>query len=154
MDTFSNLLMQLLNASDMKTKDLFRILEERGSGISYPALGAYKNFNSVPPFDRAKMILDALNYDISDEDLTSILQFSRDELKRFREDDQSVLQQGIRLSPAYYDKDIDALALREIIERRAIEVLPDAGNFNSYVNKLIKDDLLQAGYLREGKSDL
>lgn len=150
MDTFSTLMMQLLAGSNMKMMDIFRILESKNAGISYPSLAAYKNFNAVPSFDRARMILDALDFSISDEELTEMLQFSRDELKRYREDDQKIMQQGLRLQPSYYDKDINAPELREIIEKRALEVLPETGNFNSYVNKLIRDDLIQAGYIREG----
>ena len=146
MDTFSGLIRQLLESSNMTARQLFRILQDRNTDISYPAIGSYKNYDSVPSFDRARAILDALEYEISDEDLADILQYSRDELKTIRQDEQTI-QQGVRLSPKFFSDNINAAELRTMIDSRIEEITTVNGNFNSYISWLIKNDLTSAGYL-------
>ena len=153
MDTFSKILIQLLGSSHMNMRDLYRALQAKDAGISYPALGSYKSFNSVPSFDRARMILDVFGYDISDEELSEILQFSRDELKSIREEDPMFMQQGVRLSPKSFSDDINVTELRSMIDSRIADINPDNGNFNSYVTSLIKDDLIKSGYLNLGEDN-
>lgn len=151
MDTFSGIFIQLLESSDMSMRDIYRALKEKGVNISYPALAAYKSFNSVPPFDRARMILDVFGYEISDDDLSDILQYSKSELKSIREDDLPFLQQGVRLSPKSFSENINVGELRSFIEDRIQEIELENNTFNSYVTKLIKDDLTNAGYLPVGE---
>ncbi len=146
MDTFSGLMRQLLESSNMTARQLYRILRDRNEDISYPAIGSYKNYDSVPSFDRARAILDALEYEISDDDLSEILQYSRDELKTIRQDEQTV-QQGVRLSPKFFSANINAAELRTMIDGRIEELTSVNGNFNSYISWLIKNDLTDAGYL-------
>lgn len=135
-----------MESSDMTARQLFRILRDRNVDISYPAIGSYKNYDSVPSFDRARAILDALEYEISDDDLSEILQYSRDELKEIRQDEQTV-QQGVRLSPKFFSGNINAAELRTMIDSRIEELTSVNGNFNSYISWLIKNDLTNAGYL-------
>ncbi len=130
----------------MTARQLFRILRDRNVDISYPAIGSYKNYDSVPSFDRARAILDALEYEISDDDLSEILQYSRDELKEIRQDEQTV-QQGVRLSPKFFSGNINAAELRTMIDSRIEELTSVNGNFNSYISWLIKNDLTNAGYI-------
>lgn len=152
MDTFSGLMRQLLDSSNMSSKQLYLVLKEKNAGISYPAIGSYKNFDSVPSFDRAKKILDAFGYDIPDEELTEILEYSREELKSIRQDEQ-MIQQGVRLSPKYFSKEINAAELRTMIDSRIEEISAVNGNFNSYMSWLIKRDLISAGYLFLGEDN-
>lgn len=135
-----------MESSNMTARQLFRILRDRNVDISYPAIGSYKNYDSVPSFDRARAILDALEYEISDDDLSEILQYSRDELKEIRQDEQTV-QQGVRLSPKFFSGNINAAELRTMIDSRIEELTSVNGNFNSYISWLIKNDLTNAGYL-------
>ena len=151
MDTFSSIMRQLLGSSGMTMRQLYRKLNEENSDISYPALGSYKNYDSVPSFDRARMIFDAFGYEVRDEELSEILQYSRAELKTIREDDQTMVQQGVRLSPRNFMKDMKADELRSLIDDRIAELAPDINNFNSYITRLIKDDLIQSGLLPLGE---
>lgn len=151
MDTFSSIMRQLLGSSGMTMRQLYRKLNEENSDISYPALGSYKNYDSVPSFDRARMIFDAFGYDATDDELSDILQYSRAELKTIREDDQTMIQQGVRLSPKNFSKDMKADELRSLIDDRIAELAPDINNFNSYITRLIKDDLIQSGILPLGE---
>ena len=151
MDTFSSIMRQLLGSSGMTMRQLYRKLNEENSDISYPALGSYKNYDSVPSFDRARMIFDAFGYDATNDELSDILQYSRAELKTIREDDQTMIQQGVRLSPKNFSKDMKADELRSLIDDRIAELAPDINNFNSYITRLIKDDLIQSGILPLGE---
>ena len=151
MDTFSRIMRQLLESSGITMRQLYRKLIEMNSDISYPALGSYKNYDSVPSFVRARMILDAFGYEVTDEELSEILQYSRAELKTIREDDQTMIQQGVRLSPRNFSKNMKADELRSMIDQRIAELGPDISNFNSYITWLIKDDLMQSGLLPLGE---
>ena len=151
MDTFSSIMRQLLESSNITMRQLYRKLNENNADISYPALGSYKNYDSVPSFDRARMIFDAFGYDATDDELSDILQYSRAELKTIREDDQTMIQQGVRLSPKNFSKDMKADELRSLIDDRIAELAPDINNFNSYITRLIKDDLIQSGLLPLGE---
>ena len=75
-----------------------------------------------------------------------ILQYSRDELKTIRQDEQTI-QQGVRLSPKFFSDNINAAELRTMIDSRIEEITTVNGNFNSYISWLIKNDLTSAGYL-------
>lgn len=151
MDSFSVVLRQLIDYSELSMRDLAAELKQSGSNISYPALAAYKNYYSVPPFDRARQILDMFQYEISDDELIAMLEYSRSELKSMREDNYSVIQQGLRIPASQFGQSYNAIQVRDIIDQRIEELLPENGNFNAYVTYLIKNDLIMSGYLtKEG----
>ena len=145
--TFSSLFTQLLMSSNESVRDLYRSLQNEGNEISYPSLVSYKNFNALPTFDRARYILNHYNYPLSDNELTEMLDYSRQELKEYRMDNSKVYQRGIRLSPAFFDDELTVQGLERLIEQRSIEIDPDSGNINQYIGKLIKDDLIKNAYL-------
>ena len=72
----------------MNMRELYRALQSKDAGISYPALGSYKSFNSVPSFDRARMILDIFGYNISDEELLVLLKGGESDSLLFYEADR------------------------------------------------------------------
>ena len=142
---------QLLESSNYSVRDLHQKLAEAGSSISYPALAAYKNYYSVPPFDRARTILNVFEYDIPDTALAEVLQYSREELKSLREDNYEVIQQGLRIQAYQFGGSLNAVQIRDLIDERIAELFDDNGNFNSYVLYLIKNDLIESGYLTPEK---
>ena len=70
-----------------------------------------------------------------------------------REDDSSVMSQGVRLSPKAFSSEINAYELKELIDQRIADVFSGNGNFNSYVTKLIKDDLIESNILTRGEDN-
>ena len=147
--TFSSLFIQLLSSSNETVRSLYRDLRNTGNEISYPSLVSYKNFNALPTFDRARLILNHYNYPLSDLELREMLEYSRQELKDFRLDNSKYYQRGIRLSPSFFGDTLSVQGLELMIEQRTLEVDPEGGSINQYISKLIKDDLIRNAYLKE-----
>ena len=147
--TFSGLLIQLLTASGKTIKDLYDDLVRSGSSISYQSLSSYKRYMTVPVFERAKTILTVLHYNsLSDQELVDILEFSRNELRRLKEENRADVRQGVRLIPSKFDPSLSADELDIMITRRISE-LSIGQNFNDYVTYLIRNDLIQSGYIKQ-----
>ena len=144
--TFSSLFIQLLSSSEMSLRKVHQLLNDT---ISYPALSSYKNFNTVPPLDRARAILNVFNYPISDDELLEILAYSKKELKEYNEDDDKLYRKSIRIVPSDIQANLTRQALEQIITSRVLDVDPENGNINKYITELIKKDLYENSYLKE-----
>ena len=146
--TFSTLLTQILNASGMSLTKASQYLEEKGINVPYSSLAAYKAFTSVPEYDRAVEILNGFDYPISSEELLEVIQYSKSELKDYKTDTRQYLNKGLRLNPKQFQEDMTADELERILEVRMNEI--GEPNLNSYISKLIKNDLVSEGLI-EGK---
>lgn len=152
--TFSTLLTQLINENGESTRKVAINMQERLSKenspvkMSYPALASYKNFTSVPSFERAVLIMNYFNYPITNEELTEILDYSRIELKKMKLDDIKDIRQGIRLNPKAFSNDLSAAELEILIKQRISELYEDENaSMNTYITGLIKNDLILSGYI-------
>ena len=153
--TFSALLTQLINESGISTRKIAldiqkKLLSENNQlKFSYPALISYRNFNTVPSFEKATIIINYFNYPISNEELTEILDYSRSELKKIKLDYDKDVRQGIRLNPKNFDETMTASDLEIMIKQRIGEIYPDeSGSINTYISDLIKKDLTNSGYIQ------
>lgn len=153
--TFSALLTQLINESGISTRrvaiDIQKRLAKEASQLkfSYPALISYRNFNTVPSFEKASIIINYFNYPISNEELTEILDYSRSELKKIKLDYDKDIRQGIRLNPKNFEESLTASELELMIKQRISEIYPDeSGSINTYISDLIKKDLTNSGYIQ------
>ena len=151
--TFSTLLTQLVDESEDSLRKTALKLQNRlnaqnsSINMSYQTLAAYRNFTSVPSFERAATILDFFNYQIDSQRLTEILDYSRMELKKINEEKD--IRQGIRLNPKNFKDNFSATELEIIIKQRINEIYGNEnGSINSYVTDLIKNDLISSGYLQ------
>ena len=156
MITFAALLSQLVDESGMSNRkvalDIQKKLKEQNSNISlsYPSFFAYRNFTMVPSFEKASIIVDYFNYDITNEELSSILEYSRNELKKLKEDDNKDIRQGIRINPSNFSRNLSTSELEILIKNRIDELYgEDKGSLNAYINDLIKCDLIKYGYINE-----
>ena len=153
--TYSALLTQILQAENKKCQDLYEVVIKYEKDynlniqISYPALAAYKNYSIVPTFEKASLILKAVGYSISTTDLSKILEYSRQELKRMKSEGQNDIRQGVRINPKKMGLSINVSELELLIKRRINELYDKDESFNSYVNDLIKNDLIQSGYINQ-----
>ena len=144
MITFAALLSQLVDESGMSNRkvalDIQKKLKEQNSNISlsYPSFFAYRNFTMVPSFEKASIIVDYFNYDITNEELSSILEYSRNELKKLKEDDNKDIRQGIRINPSNFSRNLSTSELEILIKNRIDELYgEDKGSLNAYINDLI-----------------
>ena len=154
MITFSALLSQLVDESGMTNRKVALAIQDElkkensNVTLSYPSFFAYRNFTMVPSFEKASIIVKYFNYDISNEELSNILEYSRSELKKIKEDDNKDIRQGIRIKPSNFSDDMSASELEIIIKNRIDELYgEDKGSINGYINDLIKDDLIKYGYI-------
>lgn len=139
--TFSVLMTQLYDESDFKTvKELSDQLGEQGYPIKYTTLMSYKKFEVVPPFEKARQIMDTFGYDISDDRLREILDYSRTELKNINSS-RRYLQRGFRLNPRHFKKDMTVEQLEQRISERADVLFGDNATINMYIEYLIKKDM-------------
>lgn len=139
--TFSVLMTQLYEESDFKTmKELSDALSESGAPIKYTTLMSYKKFEVVPPFEKAKQIVHAFEYDLPDDDLQKILDYSRSELKAINSS-RRYLQRGFRLNPRHFRKDMTVEQLEQRISERADTLFGDNATINMYIEYLIKKDM-------------
>ena len=152
--TFSTLLIQLISESGKSTRKIALEIQEQLKDdssqltLSYPAFISYRNFTTVPSFEKASLIINYFNYEISNEELTEILDYSRSELKKIKLDDDKDIRQGIRLNPKNFNEEWSAAELEITIKQRIEELYgEDKGSINSYISDLIKKDLEKAGYI-------
>lgn len=139
--TFSVLMTQLYEESDFKTmKELSDALSESGAPIKYTTLMSYKKFEVVPPFEKAKQIVHTFEYDLPDDDLQKILDYSRSELKAINSS-RRYLQRGFRLNPRHFRKDMTVEQLEQRISERADTLFGDNATINMYIEYLIKKDM-------------
>ena len=147
--TFATLFGQILIASDMNLRQAQAFLEDRNVQVPYKSLSAYKTFTAVPAYDRALDILKAFDYEITDEELSDLLQYSATELKQYREDAKKYLVRGVRFNPKFFAEDLSSDDLEFIINQRVDEA--GDGNLNAYLSRLVKEDLIENGFLEEEK---
>lgn len=152
--TFSTLLTQLVNESEESLRQIAKkiqdILTDQNSSVklSYQTLAAYRNFTSVPSFERAVIIMTYFNYSIDNQQLTEILDYSRSELKKMNEEKD--IRQGIRLNPRNFEDGMSVTELEIIIKQRIAEIYgEDNGSINTYVTDLMKKDLISSGYIQQ-----
>ena len=80
-------------------------MSDSGAPIKYTPLMSYKKFEVVPPFEKARQIIRTFQYELSDDDLQKILDYSRSELKAINSS-RRYLQRGFRLNPRHFRKDM------------------------------------------------
>lgn len=146
--TFSTLLVQLMEQMSFNTKETCDFLKHNGIDVPYSTFSSYKSFETVPSIERARSIINAFGYQISEAELKEIISYSREESRKLKESNGYV-QTGIRLSAKQFGKDIDSEQLDVMLTQRASELIEKQPSLNSYVTYLIKKDLIESGYLKE-----
>ena len=153
--TFSSLFIQLLNESGISLAKTYRDMSDQGLYIPYSSLAGYKNFTVVPTFERALDILDYYKYPLTKDELSEILSYSRQQLSRIDiSSDKSVIRRGIQLSAQNISPALNADDLDVMLTRRIQELFPDReANLSTYINDLIKKDLIESGYVDGGENE-
>lgn len=137
---FSDLLKGLMKDENLtKTTIMHEWLQEHECNIAYSSLVRYVSGSACPSFGKAKSILKAFKYEISDEELQELL----DNSKKATDENDSSIMKGTVLSSK--DFDISVVQLEELITQRILET--EAPSFSKYVSNLIKDDLIKNGLL-------
>ncbi len=146
LDTFQEVLSDAMRKKSIKTaREFERYLFKAGIDyIKFRRIAEYKQGVVVPPFEKAKVMLDSLEYDITEDKLIRILSNSKKSLSSTKEEmagGQSFRKtKSVTLNYKIIDKTKDADAVNTIIEERIEELFGNKSSFSAYINLLIKKD--------------
>ena len=146
--TYSFLLSNLLEQSDYSSVKSFYLSKENQLPVSYSTFSNYVNGNLVPTFERAKEILNTFDADMSAEDLTDVLNFSKRALKDI-DRNEKYIQHGVRMNCEEFGT--SKVMLERFLQMRSEELTGKTKSFNAYVCMLIKKDLEASGMLKGGE---
>ena len=115
----------------------------------------YRKGERIPSFLIAKEILKIANVDISDSDLSEILENSRNELKEEKPETQNVgfdrkevekkanNKRKIVVNLDELNLDVDMELKNQILDDRVVQLYGDESEINKYVQALIEKDLAE-----------
>lgn len=151
-ESFSGILSAAMDASEIGPVNFSAILADKDPtySIDVRRIREYINGSHTPPFDKAKFMLQTLDYDISDEDLRKALQINkmlvkeRSEYKPFS-DKEILCSVRIKFKNIFGKDYTDGKLLPEEAERKfwdRVNSLSDGTNsLSKYIQALVTKDI-------------
>lgn len=159
--TFNTILHRILQERDINLTRLYKDLCDLGMNITYASLYAYYTGTTVPTYSTAKKILKLVKYTVTNDELETVLEYSKKVSKAEKDDDNNVLYLNLKIKPKNISSEYmnDAKALRTIIEMRADELFGkddeisqlSAGGkrkLSAYISYLVKKDLEESKFIK------
>jgi transcriptional regulator with XRE-family HTH domain len=121
-----------------KCTEACEFLRDKGLDVKRTTLSTYLKGEVVPPYEKAKAILNVIGYETSEEELSAILEFSKENKKK-SQFEQNKIETKLCLRPQMFG--FDNIVIFE-------EVLTDKytnkgfENLNDYLIDLIQKDLM------------
>lgn len=154
--TFSELINERINEGmHNANRMIVNSLANKNVNVSMRAMQKYRKGERVPSFLIAKEILKIANVDISDSDLSEILENSRNELKEEKPETQNVgfdrkevekkanNKRKIVVNLDELNLDVDMELKNQILDDRVVQLYGDESEINKYVQALIEKDLAE-----------
>lgn len=117
-------------------------LKELGIKITTRSIQRYRSGDSIPSLETATIVLDFLQYPISQELLIACLQEGKNYRFNTTYRDKNVPKKITINAKDFCLENITSQELMHLIEKRANELYPDKKNsFSYYIEKLIEKDL-------------
>ena len=144
---FSDILKDTIEDNEISSyRNFERLLSEKGiTDIKFRRIAEYCNGYTVPSFEKAKNMLNVLDYEISDEDLTSLLSKSREKAKEVKANfgyiQKGKIQKSVFLTYKNLISGFEIDEAESILNDRIEELFGDKTRFSAYVNSLIRKDL-------------
>ena len=156
-ETFERKLKRIL---EEKQKSLIKIheeLEDKNVIVTYASLYSYLTGKSIPPQQKAEQILSALGYNTEKEELTNVIEVSKN-VHAERRKKETVLHLNLKIKPEMITKEFqnDPEKAKKIIDKRASEFFGEKPEslkkkkkrkLSAYIAMLIKEDLEENSYL-------
>lgn len=120
-----------------KCTDACKYLNEKGLDIKRTTLSTYLKGEVVPPYEKAKVILNTIGCETTEEELSSILKFSKENKKKSQVD-KTKIETKLSLRPEAFGFD-NIVIFEEVLNDRYTEKGFD--NLNDYLIDLIQNDL-------------
>lgn len=147
MQTFGELFSDLITLSGYKTiRRVAGVLNDNGvEDIDFRRVSDYMKGTRVPKHKKAASILRAMDYEIGEEELEDLLDYSRDESKKTN---MELADMRSRLSTraVYIDfsklmEGFESEEAKLMMNNRIAEIYGDEKYISKYVNDLIRKDL-------------
>ena len=146
---FSELLSEAMDLADCTSdKELESLLKSSGNfNISRSSITQYHSGMIIPPFLKAKAILDVLEYSMDDQELTEVLEESKENSKQVKElygyaaDEKA--RKTVVLNYGQLMRGYESFESMEILNKRIEELYGNETSFSAYVNSLIRKDLAE-----------
>ena len=142
---FSDVLKEAMEYTGNNTKSLERLLIEKGvEDISFRRISDYANGQNNPSYSRAKHLIDALGYEMTEDELVASLEANREnvrQLNAYRRDKKSEYKTAIRLKLKNILPNREPEYVQFMLENRITDLYGQEGKLNNYIQDLIAADL-------------
>ena len=144
-DCFAGILSFAMDEYKVGSFQLAKILKERGiEGISFQSIADYVNGNHTPSFDRAKILLQELDYQIDDDELSYAIARNRELIKNendYLSADRKEIKRTIRIKLKTLYPEYQAEDTERLLYGRIQELYGDETKLSQYLQGLIAKDL-------------
>lgn len=128
-------------------KKLEDILADRGIyNINFRSISDYKNGIHTPSYDKAKALLDALDYKVTEDELLEMLKQNKKEIKDNNEyvhSDNAELRRTVRIKLKRLLPGADPEVAERYLLERIQSICGDKKRLSAYIQNLISKDLKQ-----------
>ena len=142
---FYQLLQEAMDFTENNMKSLEGLLQENGvNNINFRRISDYVNGQYTPPYTKAKHLLDAMGYSMSEEELVASLEANKQHIKElsfYKKEKKSEYQTSIRLKLRNILPDREPEYVQFMLENRIKELYGPEGKLSIYIQDLIATDL-------------
>lgn len=138
---FSEILDAHMTAGGFNVRSFTKFLNEKGINVSPQRVSDYRNCSATPSYERARQILDALEYSMSEKDLIDSLKQNKDIYKSYEYKREDFLKASVSLKLKAIFPDKDVMETKRIVLDRIKELYGENGSFNTYLTDLVINDL-------------
>lgn len=143
---FDELLSSAMNDAGLGCMSFEELLKEKGVIISFKTISAYMRGIRLPYYERAKIMLNALEVPMEEEELIELLKRSRERIKKeksyFKEEETEIRKTiTIRIKTKNISPEIPAYQGMRLLEDRIRDLFGDENKLSDYVKMLIMKDL-------------
>ena len=144
-ESFAGILSAAMDAYGVGCKRFEEILQDRGvDGIKYKRISEYRNGHFTPSYEKARLMLDALEFPISDEDLIRALDLNRSLIKEeqsYYVTDSKELRLSVRLKYRNILREYTPEETELFLRQRIADLFGDDKYKSQYIERLIAKDL-------------
>lgn len=144
---FKDILTVVMEDYGIGIRKLEEILVDQGiTDINFRRISEYKSGKFTPSYEKAKILLNALDYSISEEELLESLKENRESIK-FEEEyimtEQKEIRRTIRIKLKNIMPDEEPEVAERYLKERIASIFGDEKNLSNYIQSLIAKDLQQ-----------
>ena len=144
-ESFRDILLVAMDEAGVKCKGLEDLLQERGiDNITLKRLSEYKNGVSTPPFEKAKTILEVLDWEVDDDYLIASLSKNRENIKSdqtYLPERNRFLHKQLRIRYRSIMPDEEPEVCERFLSERVKEITGNENDITQYIRVLIAKDL-------------